>query len=98
MKKSRKAANNLGYEGEIIVLEELLETEIDDALLRKIRRSVIDTDPLYAFTLAAQRVTVRVFVMPPSCCESDGMVHRSVFHFPMRKSSAIRHRFILIPL
>ena len=46
--KSRKAANHLGYEGEIIVLEELLETEIDDALLRKIRRSVIDTDPLYA--------------------------------------------------
>ena len=38
--KSRKAANNLGYEGEIIVLEELPETEIDDALLRKIRRQI----------------------------------------------------------
>ena len=46
--KSRRAANNLGYEGKIIVLEEFLETEIDDALLWKIRRSVIDTDPLYA--------------------------------------------------
>ena len=46
--KSRKAANNLGYEGEIIVLEEILGTEIDDGLLRKIRLSVIDTDPLYA--------------------------------------------------
>ena len=46
--KSRKAANHLGYEGEIIVLEEILGTEIDDGLLRKIRRSVIDTDPLYA--------------------------------------------------
>ena len=46
--KSRKAANHLGYEGEIIVLEEILGTEIDDGLLRKIHLSVIDTDPLYA--------------------------------------------------
>ena len=46
--KSRKVADSLGYEGEIVVLEEVLGTEIDEDSLRKIRLRAIDTDPLYA--------------------------------------------------
>ena len=46
--KSKKIASGLGYEGEIIVLEEILDTEIDTELLQKIRLRAIDTDPLYA--------------------------------------------------
>lgn len=46
--KSRKTAAGLGYAGEIVVLEEILETEIDEPALRKIRLQAIDTDPLYA--------------------------------------------------
>ncbi len=46
--KSSKTASGLGYTGEMIVLEEILSTEIDAKKLKKIRLSAIDTDPLYA--------------------------------------------------
>lgn len=46
--KSRKTAAGLGFQGEILLLEEIVTTEIDEARLRQIRRSAIDTDPLYA--------------------------------------------------
>lgn len=47
-KKSKKAAEYLEYSGEVIVFEEICETEVDEEALRKIRESAIDADPLYA--------------------------------------------------
>ena len=46
--KSKKVAAGLGYEGEVVILEEISETAADEALLEKIRLQTIDTDPLYA--------------------------------------------------
>lgn len=46
--KSRKTAAGLGYEGTILCLEEILDTEIDGEGLKAVRRRSIDTDPLYA--------------------------------------------------
>lgn len=46
--KSKKTATYLGYEGEIIVFEEIMNTRVDEEALGKIRRTAIDTDPLYA--------------------------------------------------
>lgn len=38
----------LGYEGKVLVYEQILHTPADEELLTKIRREHIDTDPLYA--------------------------------------------------
>ena len=46
--KSRKQAAALGYEGETVVLEEILSTEIEEEALQRVRLKAIDTDPLYA--------------------------------------------------
>ncbi len=46
--KSRKAAEALGYTGEICVLEEILDTPIAEDMLADVRLRAIDTDPLYA--------------------------------------------------
>lgn len=46
--KSKKTADGLGYDGKIVILEEIAETEADEEVLRNIRRRAIDTDPLYA--------------------------------------------------
>lgn len=46
--KSRKTAEYLQYAGEIIVFEEIVETKPDENALMNIRKSSIDTDPLYA--------------------------------------------------
>ena len=46
--KSRKAADALGFRGKLLVLEDLLEGDIDEGGLEKVRRTAIDTDPLYA--------------------------------------------------
>lgn len=46
--KSRKTAEGLGYTGLLLSLEEAAQAEADAALLAKIRRAAIDTDPLYA--------------------------------------------------
>ncbi|WP_304508230.1 amino acid adenylation domain-containing protein [Anaerotignum sp.] len=46
--KSKKAATYLGYEGEMIVFEEIVETKVDEEALEKVRKTAIDADPLYA--------------------------------------------------
>lgn len=45
--KSRKLAENLGFEGRVFSLEEIPQSVAEDELA-KIRRRAIDTDPLYA--------------------------------------------------
>lgn len=40
--------SKLGYTGEILIYEELLQEEICGELLKKIRKTHLDTDPLYA--------------------------------------------------
>ena len=45
--KSRKLAENLGFEGRVFSLEEIPQSAAEDKLA-KIRRRAIDTDPLYA--------------------------------------------------
>ncbi|MFV0313928.1 MAG: AMP-binding protein, partial [Anaerotignum sp.] len=47
-RKSVKTAEHLGYLGEIIILEEISETQIDEVALKNIRNTAIDADPLYA--------------------------------------------------
>lgn len=46
--KSKKAADYLEYSGEIVILEEISETEINNEALLRIRRTAVDADPLYA--------------------------------------------------
>lgn len=46
--KSKKVAEYLEYSGELIILEEILETEVNEEALMRIRKSAIDADPLYA--------------------------------------------------
>lgn len=36
-----------GYQGKVLLLDELIQTDIDQTLLGRIRRFAIDTDPLY---------------------------------------------------
>lgn len=46
--KSKKLAENLDYNGEMILLEDMLNTPIDDIALAQVRKTAIDADPLYA--------------------------------------------------
>lgn len=46
--KSRKIADNLGYDGEMLLFEEIAASAIDMEGLRRIRETAIDADPLYA--------------------------------------------------
>lgn len=46
--KSRKRAAALEYEGEMAVIEDILQGGIDEGALAEVRRRAIDTDPLYA--------------------------------------------------
>ena len=45
--KSKKLADMLGYDGAVLVLEEIAAGETDEKQLRAIRMAAIDTDPLY---------------------------------------------------
>ena len=61
--KSRKQADLLGYTGKILALEELSRGEINEELLAGIRKSAIDTDPLYAlFTSGSTGVPKGVLI------------------------------------
>lgn len=46
--KDREFAGKLDYKGEILIYEELLLGEVQEAVLGKIRERHLDTDPLYA--------------------------------------------------
>ena len=46
--KSRKTAEYLQYNGEILVLEEIVHTKIAEEALQRVRKTAIDADPLYA--------------------------------------------------
>ena len=46
----RQTIDKLGaidYHGRVLLYDELIQTEIDEALLARVRRTAIDTDPLY---------------------------------------------------
>ena len=45
--KSKAAAERLDYCGEMIFFEDMMQTQIDDAGLDWVRKTAIDTDPLY---------------------------------------------------
>ncbi|WP_352399300.1 amino acid adenylation domain-containing protein [Anaerotignum sp.] len=47
-RKSKKNADYLEYSGEIVILEDILETEVNQEALLKIRKKAVDADPLYA--------------------------------------------------
>lgn len=61
--KSQKQASALEYTGEIVVLEEILETKAEEEKLAQIRQNAIDTDPLYAlFTSGSTGVPKGVII------------------------------------
>lgn len=44
---SKKIIGKIQYEGNLFIYDEIIKTSIDDNVIKKIRRSAIDTDPMY---------------------------------------------------
>ncbi|WP_317856150.1 amino acid adenylation domain-containing protein [Chakrabartyella piscis] len=62
--KSKKLANNLGYTGEMAVVEEILGCDIQEDALANIRKTFIDADPLYAVFTSGSTGVPKGVVIP----------------------------------